>query len=282
MSGIEFLWTLPAHDERPYRFTFADYAVQIARAADLAGFAGLLLPDDPDGDDPWMLASAIARETRYLRLVPAFSPGFASTVYAAKLAFTFQRFFADRLDWFVQLEPANRTLDEHVAHAREFLTIAAGVWGETPFDFSGRFSSVEGAALFGYHAIQDARVGVRRFPSVYASGEDDLRLAFSAAHADVHLFDTIDHAALSGLIARHRALSAAAGRAVRYGLRLAVAAGEYESDARHGVSSDYAYANTLVGTYGDVAEQLNAYAALGIETFALDAAPRLEGSIPSR
>jgi alkanesulfonate monooxygenase len=331
--GIDVHWTLPTHgdgrsgsqrrwnrgegeravrfapsirDERGGRFTYADYAVQVARAAELAGFHGLAIPYDPAGEDGWVIGSALARETRHLTIVPEFRPGFASGVYTAKLSFTFQRFFGDRLGWKLDLDgPAADAPVDRLTRAAELLSVAEGVWGETPFDFHGRYFSVESGALFALHAGQQVRVAARPFPTVYAGGEAEERLAFSAAHADVHLFERIETDALRGLIERHRALSERAGRAVRYGLQLSVAAAEYESEAwtkarrlwadvhagddgsfesqrvdatawRGFKQIGHTYDGGLIGSYRDVAERLSAYADLGITTFVLDAIPRVE------
>ncbi len=292
--SIETLWTLPAHeakgrsrfhqsvrDERPGRFTYADYAVQVARAADLAGFDGLLLPNDPAGDEPWVLGSALARETRHLKIVPEFAPGFGSAVYAAKLSFTFQRFFNDRLGWKLQLnETAGESPEDRFLRAEELVVVAEGVWGEAPFDFTGRFFSVAGGALFARHRSQNVRAGVRRFPTVYASGDDDGVTSFSARHADVHVFETLDVHALSGLLARHRVLADNAGRSVRYGLRIPIVARQFADEAKAErerlVAAGYEFADALTGTYADVASALLDYADLGIATFVIDAAPRLE------
>jgi alkanesulfonate monooxygenase len=292
--SIETLWTLPAHeakapsrfhqsvrDERPGRFTYADYAVQVARAADLAGFDGLLLPNDPSGDEPWVLGSALARETRHLKIVPEFAPTFGSAVYAAKLSFTFQRFFDDRLGWKLQLdEPADEAADDRFLRAEELVVVAEGVWGEAPFDFAGRFFSVAGGALFARHRSQNVRAAVRQFPTVYASGDEDRVSAFSARHADVHVFETLEPRALAGLIGRHRSLADNAGRSVRYGLRVPIVVREFTAEAQTErdrlIAAGYAFESALTGTYAGVAARLQDYADLGIATFIIDAAPRLE------
>jgi alkanesulfonate monooxygenase len=265
-------------DERPGRFMYADYAVQVARAADVAGFDGLLLPNDPDGDEPWVLGSALARETRYLKIVPEFAPRFASAVYAAKLSFTFQRFFNDRLGWMLQLDDA--TDEERFLRAQELLVVAEGIWGEAPFDFSGRFFSVAGGALFALHRTQNVRAGIRRFPAVYASGDEDALLAFSARHADVHVFTALEPRTLAGLLGRHSGLADEAGRAVRYGLRVPIVAREYAAEARTErdrlIDAGYPFEGALTGTYADIAERLHAYAEIGISAFVIDAVPRLE------
>ncbi|WP_372439118.1 LLM class flavin-dependent oxidoreductase, partial [Pandoraea sputorum] len=50
-------------------FGYIDYIAQVAKAAELAGFEGALLPTGPE---PWMVAAALARETRRIRFLVAF------------------------------------------------------------------------------------------------------------------------------------------------------------------------------------------------------------------
>ncbi len=258
--SIETLWTLPAYeakgprrfhqsvrDERPGRYTYADYALQVARAADIAGFDGLLLPNETAADEPWLLGSALARETRHLKIVPEFTPAYGSAVCATKLAFTSQRFFNDRLGWKLRL-------DDRFLQAEEL--------------------------LFVRRRSQNVRAGGRQFPTVYASGDEDGVLAFSARHADVHIFEACDVRVLARLIGRHRVLADAAGRSARYGLRVPVVAREFASEAQSEcerlIAAGYAFENALTGTYADIAARLQAFASLGISTFVIDAAPRLE------
>src|SRR4029079_11577986 len=86
-------------DPRPGRFGPYDHLTQVARAAEATGFSGLFIPYDPLGEDSWIVATTLAREVPRLQLLPEFQPGFATAVYTAKLALSFQRFFADRLSW---------------------------------------------------------------------------------------------------------------------------------------------------------------------------------------
>lgn len=53
----------------PDDFTYIDYIAQVAKAAELAGFEGALLPTGPE---PWIAAAALARETRRIRFLIAF------------------------------------------------------------------------------------------------------------------------------------------------------------------------------------------------------------------
>ena len=89
---VQFHWRLPTHGDRadvalpkdtrgdwgalrpgnvapavnapsPYH----EHLLEIARAAEIAGFDGALIPSFPHTDDPWVVASSIARHTKTLR-----------------------------------------------------------------------------------------------------------------------------------------------------------------------------------------------------------------------
>jgi alkanesulfonate monooxygenase len=55
------------------------------------GFLGGLIPSFPQTDDPWVIAAALARETRSFRFMLAFQPGFGNPVHAARATASLQR-----------------------------------------------------------------------------------------------------------------------------------------------------------------------------------------------
>ena len=162
---VDVYWTLPVGgwgppapiadrgltDLRPGRFTDLDRTVQVARAAEATGFAGVLVPYDPAGDDAFVTATALAREVPRLRIMVEIQPGFATAVYTAKLALSFQRFFDDRLVWKLALDTpaaAQRTVGDRaegadrIARAAELLDVSAGVWRGAPFSHAGDWFDV--------------------------------------------------------------------------------------------------------------------------------------------
>ena len=326
--GAAFYWTLPVEgdgrqggvagrphrsfvaglrDDRRDRFTHNDYLFQVARAAESAGFTGVLVPWNERGDDSWIVAASLARQLRRLVLVPEVQPGFATPVYFAKMSATFQRFAGDRLGWKIDLErdPAVRRAhgdllegDDWFARAGEFVAATKGVWSEDPFNHDGRFYGVEAGGL-------KAPLAGRQPPPVFSSGGSDAALAFAARHADVHLLDLAPNAELRTQIDRLDRAAAAAGRVVKRGLRLGVIArptdGEAWEEARvawnqategsdggfDGQRADdhlwsgfsrlgLVAATGLVGSHDTVARRIDELGSAGIEAFVLDGAPRLE------
>lgn len=72
---MELLWFIPAYGDGRYlgttkRGRAAEYGYykQVAAAADYLGYTGVLLPTGQGCEDPWVLASALAAETRKTKI----------------------------------------------------------------------------------------------------------------------------------------------------------------------------------------------------------------------
>jgi alkanesulfonate monooxygenase len=331
--SIEFIWQLPtsgdgrhgnaererrgerssaAHpyspgvtDPRGRSFNYFDHLHQVARAADLAGFDGLRIPEDPAGDEPWIVAGYVARGTRHLKLLTEFEASRGSSVYAAKNAVSYQRFTGGRFAWQIKAggdEKQRRAQGDFVAdgdrHARieEFLTVARGVLTQSPYSFKGRFFEVQNGGFQG-------ALGNQSVPLVYLSGNSPEDYGLSAKVADVHVFDAASTAELEKKVALVRELAKTEGRQLGFGLRLDVLARETEEEAIFDAerywqqpggrqsggaptvdqrlwagltSNNTGAAATLVGSYEQVVQALIAYFAAGIDSFLLSAVPSFE------
>ncbi|MFL1432619.1 MULTISPECIES: LLM class flavin-dependent oxidoreductase [unclassified Nocardiopsis] len=258
-------------------------AFQTWRAAEIAGLGGVLAPDDPDGEEPWTVATGALRASRHLRVIAEFAPSFATPVYAAKLSATVQRFTEGRLGWKVTVggDPAARAAQgdpvtgaDALRRADEFLTAARGVWHEKPYTFEGDFYRVlEGG--FGHP------LAGRPFPTVYLSGSTPGELDLSAVHADVHLLRLGDDVeAVRAELDRR-----APGREIRLGVELSVSvrhvgqddgppeevSGRWDGFAALG----HAIPEGLVGTPAELAEEFDALRRRGVTTFIVEARPAL-------
>ena len=69
LEGDRAPFTAGVSDPRGTRFNYLDYLLQIARAADLTGFDGIRIQNDPKGDEPWIIAGSLAPPTRHLKLL---------------------------------------------------------------------------------------------------------------------------------------------------------------------------------------------------------------------
>ncbi|MDR2637996.1 MAG: LLM class flavin-dependent oxidoreductase [Zoogloeaceae bacterium] len=294
-------------DPRGDRFNYFDYLHQVARAADLAGFDGLQVPDDPSADESWIVSAYAARATQHVRILVEFPASRGSSVFAAKNAASFQRFSQGRFAWQIGLggnEPQRRWYGDHVADTdllsriEEFVTVARGVTSVTDgkkFSFAGRFFEVLDGGFEG-------PLRAYPLPPVYLSGASEEALVLSSRVADVHIFDAQPVAQLRPAIAHLNALAAQEGRKVAAGLRIDLLARETLReavfDARRyldqsgtrqagdpvlgsnywpGLSSGRnGAAASLFGDYEQVAARLAGYAEAGIESFILGATPHLE------
>ncbi len=329
--AIEFIWQLPtsgdsrygnadkhrrgerASADHPYspgvtdprgtNFNYLDHLHEIARATELAGFEGIRIPEDAQGDEPWILAGYIARGARHLKILTEFEASWGSAVYAAKNAVSFQRFTGGRLAWQIKTggdAQQRRTQGDFVGeqdlHLRieEFVTVARGVLTQAPYSFKGRFFEVLNGGFQG-------PLGGQVVPPVYLSGATEADLALSANVADVHVFDAVPVATLKQQIANLKSHADEAKRKVSIGIRLDLIARETENEAfrdatryrnqtkqtgsvdaldEHlwgGLTTHVTGANvTLIGSYQQVSAALIAYAEAGVSSFLLSATPHFE------
>ena len=292
-------------DPRGNVFNYFDHLHQIARAVDLVGFDGLQIPNDPNGDESWIVAGYLARGTRHIKLLTEFEASRGSAVFAAKNAAVYQRYTGGRFAWQINAGGNARQRrwygdfagdSDLLPRIDEFVTIARGVLSEAPYSFKGRFFEVKDGGFQG-------PLSKLPLPPVFLSGDSDDAYRLSARIADVHLFDALAADQLAHRITRLQTLSQEAGRQVSIGLRLDVLARETEKEAlfdarRHweqtgsqqqpgasvndsnlwaGLTTSHTGATaSLVGSYEQVVARLADYANAGVTHFVLAATPHYE------
>ena len=208
-----------------------EYLALVAKAAERVGFDAVLTPTGTWCEDAWLATAALIRETSRLRFLVAFRPGFISPTLAAQQAATFQRLSEGRL--LLNVVTGGRAdeqhrfgdwtdKDERYERTAEFLTILRGAWSGTPFDFTGRHYHVAGATIEG---------SLEPTPDIFFGGSSDAGKRVAAEHADVWLMwgEPLDGARAQLADVRERAT--AAGRDVRFGIRLHVIARPKAADA---------------------------------------------------
>jgi len=290
-------------DPRGLSFNYFDYLHQVARAADLAGFDGIRIPEDIDGDEPWIIAGYVARGSRHLKLVTEFDASRGSSVYAAKNTVSYQRFTDGRFAWQISAggdDKHRRALGDFVADSEinprieEFVTVARGVLTQSPYSFKGKYFEVLNGGFQG--ALSNQKV-----PPIYLSGKSKESLALSAKVADFHIFDADTVESVQQQIQELSSLAKQYGREIAFALRIDIVSRETEDEAifdaqrywqqstqnHHqpelngnlwvGLSTDTTAANaTLVGSYEQVTQALVAYAAAGVSSFLLSSVPHFE------
>lgn len=208
-----------------------DYLAQVARAAEQLGFVGVLTPTGTWCEDAWLITAALLRETSRLKYLVAFRPGVISPTLAAQMAASYQRISGGRLllnvvtggdaveqrrfgDWHEH--------DQRYARTAEFLTVVRGVWSGKPFDFAGEHVRVAGATVL---AAPDP------LPRIYFGGSSPAALPVAAQHADVYLTWGEPPAQVAEKIGQVRELAEAAGRRIRFGIRLHTITRDRSEDA---------------------------------------------------
>jgi alkanesulfonate monooxygenase len=208
-----------------------DYLAQIARAAEKLGFDAVLTPTGTFCEDAWVVTAALIRETRRLRFLVAFRPGLLSPTLAAQKAATFQRLSGGRLllnvvtggdDVEQQRFGDFLDHDERYDRTDEFLTVLRGAYGGRPYDFDGRHYRTKGALV---HRPPGP------LPELYFGGASRAAEIVAARHVDVYLAWGEPPALLAERVKHMRELAAAAGRQLRFGIRLHVIAREHAADA---------------------------------------------------
>lgn len=262
------------------QFSYFDHLAQIGRAAELAGFDGVVIPQTAEGEEPLVVATALARDLRRVRLAPQLPAHFLSAVYASKIATSFQRLTGGRLVLHLAFEEPGQgawhghdwSIAEQAARAEEFLTVFKGVWNEGPFTYEGQFYEVLNGGF-------KAPLSGQPFPEVLLSGAHEAVLALSAKHGDIHLFDPSspeDFAVQAGAL---QALAAAEGRSLRFGLQAEILARHDAVEALAALADRWpegAPDPLLAGTFEAVAARLDAYVAAAAQTLVLGAHPHLE------
>jgi alkanesulfonate monooxygenase len=238
-------WFLPSHgDGREVGRTAANggarsvrrspdigYLAQVAQAADQFGFTGALTPFGLFCEDPWLVASALAAQTRQLKFMLALRPGLMSPVLTAQMAATFQRLSGDRLlfnivvggdadeqrrygDWLAHDERYDRTA--------EFLDLFRQLWPGQPVDYEATHYRVKAGLL--------ARPAAT-LPEIHLGGSSESARRVAAKYADVYLAWGEPPPLLEGLLSDVHRRADEEGRKILVGTRFHVIARDTAEDA---------------------------------------------------
>lgn len=220
---------------QPDGFTYVDYLGQVARAAEINGFDGALVPTGGISEQAWIVAAALARETRNLRFLVAHQAGFTEPHFAAQTAATLQRITGGRVDINIITGGSSQSqralgdfLDHDSRYARtgEFLDVFKRYWKEAPLNYKGELYQVENG---GFKApLSDAPL-----PGIYFAGSSEPAITVAADHADVYLVWAEPVAGNVEQFDKVRAAAAKAGRLdkVKFGVRVDIIARETEKEA---------------------------------------------------
>ena len=213
-----------------------DLFVDVAQAAEDAGFEFALVPVEVNCWEAWISCSMIAARTERLRLLVAARPGYIVPTLMAKMVTTFDQLSGGRVYINLIAGPggAQQAMDgvtydhdERYAVMDESAEIMKRLWTEPePVTFHGEHFDIEQAVVL-------PRPFQQPHPPFYIGGESEAARDVGAKHSDVYLFwgDTVEETAKK--IEEIRGRAAAYGRAdqIRFGMRLQVILREDEDDA---------------------------------------------------
>lgn len=237
---MEILWFIPTHGDGRYigtkiggRQADHSYFKQVAQAADRLGYTGVLLPTGRSCEDPWLTASALAAETRYLKFLVAVRPGLMQPSVAARMTSTLDRISEGRLLINVVAggdahELAGDGLfishDERYEATDEFLTIWRGLLQGKTVDYEGKHMKVENGNLL-FPPYQTPH------PPLYFGGSSTAGIEVAAKHTDVYLTWGEPPESVKEKIETVKKQAEKEGRSVRFGIRLHVIVRESAEEA---------------------------------------------------
>ena len=199
-KAIEYAWYLPSNKrgdatelgrnvvEIPPDF---DYLVHIAKTAEKNGLTNILIPCNTSCSDGWLLAAALARETKNLKFCVAIRPGLTSPTFAVQQVNTLDQISEGRVT--VNVVPGGSSVDsrrygdffdhdQRYIRTDEFLAIVKHFWN----------SPNERLFYKGtYYEIEDGFVYPEAFksggPPLYFGGSSEAAKKVIAKYADVML-----------------------------------------------------------------------------------------------
>ena len=235
---LKFHWFLPTYGDSRYlvggghgtdvtaaggdRPASLAYLGQIARSAEQLGFEGALTPTGAWCEDAWLTTAMLAGQSERLKFLVAFRPGLVSPTLAAQMAATFQRHSGGRLLLNVVTGGEDHEQraygdylgkDERYARTGEFLSIVRSLWRGENVTLHGEHLQVTDASL---NRTPDP------VPDVYFGGSSPAAGRVAARHADVYLTWGEPPAQVAEKLDWIRSEAAAAGRTLRFGIRLHV------------------------------------------------------------
>jgi alkanesulfonate monooxygenase len=252
MGDVDFGWFLPTMGDSeaigpPTRAPTLDYLIEVAQAAEEAGFVFALVPVGTTCYDAWLASGIVAARTERLKFLVALRPGFVAPTLAAKMSNTFDQLTQGRvlINVVTGGYPAELAADgdfmahdERYARTQEFMQVVRKAWTEPRrWDHNGTYYNVEGGNVH-------PKPYTKPYPPFYFGGASEAARRVGAEEADVYLLwgETLDM--VRERIADMRRRAAAVGRTLRFGMRIHVISRETEEEA-------WAAADTLIANIPD-------------------------------
>lgn len=236
---LELFWFIPVSgdgthlgSDRGIRYADFDYLKQIAQAVDSLGFGGVLIPVGSPCEDPFIVAAALATHTKRLKFLAALRPGLATPTHWARQTAAIDRISNGR--FLVNVVAGGDPIelggdgmflshDERYDYTSEFLTVYTRLLNGEAVTFHGKHVHVEGARLLFAPEQQPL--------PIWFGGSSDAAIDVAAKQSDVFLTWGEPLALVEEKLNAVRAKAKAAGRAVKFGLRIHLIVRETEKEA---------------------------------------------------
>jgi alkanesulfonate monooxygenase len=239
-ESANVLWFLPTHGDGRFLATShggrevdLPYLQQIAQAADRLGYYGVLLPTGRSCEDSWVIASALAPQTRNLKFLVAVRPGLQSPTVAARMAATLDRISEGRLLVNVVTggDPAENKgdgiftpHDQRYEVTREFLHVWKALLSGEKVNYDGAHIKIEGGEIF-YPPVQ------KPHPPLYFGGSSEAGIDVAVDTIDTYLTWGEPPDAVAEKLAAVGAVAVKKGKKLEYGIRLHVIVRETNEEA---------------------------------------------------
>jgi alkanesulfonate monooxygenase len=226
---ISALWFLPTFGDGRYlgspesaRAGDFPYLKQVALAADVLGFEGVLIPTGRSCEDSWLIASALAPLTERLRFLVAVRPGVVSPTQAARMTATLDRLSNGRalINVVSGGDPQENRADglfwshaERYRAVEEFLNVYTLILAGESVTFSGEYIRVEDARI-SFPTVQ------RPHPPFYFGGSSESAHDVASRTIDKYLSWGEPPKDVAAKFDDVRQKAAKAGRNVTLGVRL--------------------------------------------------------------
>lgn len=241
--------------------------MDVAEAAEAAGFEYLLTPVLSRCWDAWVVASCIAARTTRIKPLVAMKPGFIHPVAQAKMIATLDQVSQGRvyinliaglseLDAIAEGQRASKT--ERYEQLEEEVVLIKRLLSEEAVQHEGKYYKLD-KPLITPKAYQ------KPYPPFFLGGGSDQAAEISARHSAVHLFWGDHPQRIAEQVSDMRKLAARYGREqeLQYGMRLQVVCRETEAaawDAAHTLVANaeqarQAKANRVTNSVADARQQ---------------------------
>jgi len=229
-------WFIPSGGDgrilgQPTRPPHFSYLSQVAQAADVLGFDGVLLPTGGTSEDTIVVASALSSLTRQLRFLVALRPSLISPVLAARLTASVDRVTGGRVNLNIvsgsspqELEGVSLSPTERYELTGEWLGVFRAL-------LRGESVTHEGKHLHLSESRSPLPPVQRPYPPIFFGGSSDAALKVAAEHIDVYLSWGERPADVAEKFKRLREEAHKQGRRVRFGLRAHIIVRPTEEEA---------------------------------------------------